>query len=184
MHRRTVLHACALACAGAAALPARAQGFDAAPWPRGLPLPPLRASDLAGRSWDLAALRGRAVLVNFWASWCEPCRAELPSMQVLADVHGDDRLVVLCVNARESLARVAAFVAATGLRLPVLPDVDGRTTAAWGVRVFPTSVLVAHDGTPRWRIRGEVDWSAAAADRLVAPLLAPALRLPRQGNAA
>lgn len=158
-------------CLAAASLqPLRAHA-DAAPWPKGLPAPALQAKDLAGRNWDLAALQGRAVLVNFWATWCPPCLAELPSMQALADQHGPDRLVVLCVNVRESAAKVARFVQTTGLRLPVLLDADGAITKAWNVNVFPTSVLVAADGQPSRRIRGELDWTGAEAQAWVKPLL-------------
>jgi thiol-disulfide isomerase/thioredoxin len=182
MQRRTVLSALAGLSLGGGA---RAQsGFDATPWPSGLPLPPLSAPDLAGRPWNLAQLQGRAVLLNFWATWCEPCRAELPGMQALADLHGPDRLAVLCVNAKESAEKVGRFVLATGLRLPVLLDPDGRTTQAWGVRVFPTTVLIAADGKARWRIRGEVDWSGSAAEKLLAPLLPPEGSALRRGSSA
>lgn len=169
MHRRHFLITPA-PLAIASLLPVRAQA-DAVPWPKGLPAPALQAKDLAGRRWDLAALQGRAVLVNFWATWCPPCLAELPSMQALADQHGPDRLVVLCVNVRESAAKVARFVQTTGLRLPVLLDADGAITQAWNVNVFPTSVLVGADGQPSRRIRGELDWTGAQAQAWLRPLL-------------
>ena len=179
MHRRQFLTA-PLSLATASLLPLRAEA-DAAPWPKGLPAPALQAKDLAGRSWDLAALQGRAVLVNFWATWCPPCLAELPSMQALADQHGSNKLVVLCVNVRESAAKVARFVQTTGLRLPVLLDTDGAITQAWNVNVFPTSVLVGADGQPSRRIRGELDWTGAQAQAWLRPLL-PAK--PASANAA
>lgn len=173
MHRRHFL-AAPLSLAATGLLPSAARA-DAVPWPTGLPAPALQATDLAGRRWDLAALQGRAVLVNFWATWCPPCLAELPSMQALADQHGPDRLVVLCVNVRESAAKVGRFVQTTGLRLPVLLDTDGAITKAWNVNVFPTSVLLAADGQPSRRIRGEVDWTGPQAQAWVTPLL-PAQR--------
>ncbi|MBX9871655.1 MAG: TlpA family protein disulfide reductase, partial [Burkholderiaceae bacterium] len=81
MQRRHVL-AWAL---GAAAMPARAQrGYDVMPWPARQPVPPLQALDMQGKTWTLADLRGRAVVLNFWATWCPPCRAEMPSLQQLA----------------------------------------------------------------------------------------------------
>ena len=169
MHRRLLL-AYPLTLATASLWPLHAQA-DAVPWPKGLPAPARRAKDLAGRSWDLAGLQGRAVLVNFWATWCPPCLAELPSMQALADQNGPDRLVVLCVNVRESAAKVARFVQATGLRLPVLLDPDGAVTQAWNVNVFPTSVLVGADGQPSRRIRGELDWTGSQAQSWLQPLL-------------
>ena len=179
MHRRLFISA-PLSLATASLLPLSARA-DAVPWPKGLPAPALLAKDLAGRTWDLAGLQGRAVLVNFWATWCPPCLAELPSMQTLAEQHGLDRLVVLCVNVRESAAKVSRFVQANGLRLPVLLDPDGAITKAWNVNVFPTSVLVAADGQPSRRIRGELDWTGAEAQAWVKPLL-PAK--PASANAA
>lgn len=179
MHRRLFISA-PLPLATASLLPLSVRA-DAVPWPKGLPAPALLAKDLAGRTWDLAGLQGRAVLVNFWATWCPPCLAELPSMQTLAEQHGPDRLVVLCVNVRESAAKVSRFVQTNGLRLPVLLDPDGAITKAWNVNVFPTSVLVAADGQPSRRIRGELDWTGAEAQAWVKPLL-PAK--PASANAA
>ena len=82
MQRRHVLWAL-----GAAAMPALAQrGYDVTPWPARQPVPPLQALDMQGKSWTLADLRGRAVVLNFWATWCPPCRAEMPSLQQLAEI--------------------------------------------------------------------------------------------------
>ncbi|MDP3827149.1 MAG: TlpA disulfide reductase family protein, partial [Polaromonas sp.] len=121
---------------------ARAAGeaaYAVSPWQGAVP--PLQAVDTQGKTWRLSDLRGRAVLLNFWASWCEPCRAEMPTLQQIADFYGSDKLLVLAINFKEHPTRALQFAASTGLSLPVLLDPQGQTTRAWGVKVFPTTVL-------------------------------------------
>ncbi len=146
----------------AGALPGAQAQNVAKPWPASRALPPLAGTDLQGKAWDLAALRGRAVLVNFWATWCAPCKEEMPALQTLAELEGE-RLAMLAVNAREPLPRVRRYAQATGPTLPVLPDPQGAITRAWGVTVFPTTVLIDTRGRPQRTITGAVDWSDAPA---------------------
>jgi thiol-disulfide isomerase/thioredoxin len=144
-----------------------ARAADIVRWPARQAAAPLDAVDLSGRAWNLPALRGRAVLLNFWASWCEPCRAEMPTLQQLADFYGDDRLAVLALNFKEAPAVAARFAARTQLKLPVLLDPSGDNARRWQVKVFPTTILIGSDGRPRWRVRGEMDWTSQEAGRLV-----------------
>ena len=146
----------------AGALPGAQAQNVAKPWPASRALPPLAGTDLQGKAWDLAALRGRAVLVNFWATWCAPCKEEMPALQTLAELEGE-RLAVLAVNAREPLPRVRRYAQATGLTLPVLPDPQGAITRAWGVTVFPTTVLIDREGRAIRTVTGAVDWTGPEA---------------------
>jgi thiol-disulfide isomerase/thioredoxin len=176
--RRDSLRAAAAGLAGLAGLsaafsPAQSQGltgpaFDVTPWSG--PLTALDLTDLQGKTWRAGDLRGRAVLLNFWASWCEPCRAEMPSLQTAADLYGPDKLLVLAVNFKETHARAQRFVQTTGVRLPVLLDADGQLARQWGVKVFPTTLLVNSRGQARQRVRGEVDWSGREAEKLISAL--------------
>jgi thiol-disulfide isomerase/thioredoxin len=161
-------------CVSAAAcvLPGSARAAEIRSWPARGPVPPLLATDLDGRSWTLAGLRGKAVVLNFWATWCEPCRAEMPALQHLAQAHGNERLAVLALNFKEPAPRAERFARNTGLTLPVLLDPAGDVARAWSVRIFPTTILIAADGRPRWRVRGEFDWTGAEAARMVQSLLA------------
>lgn len=168
MDRRTLLRALAPG-AWLTATHARAQ-HETTVWPTAKPLPALEALDLAGQRWRLADLRGRAVLLNFWASWCEPCRAEMPALQTLAELHGAE-LAVLALNFKESPVTVARFVQRTGLRLPVLLDPDGAQARACAVKVFPSTLLIDAQGRGRQRVRGELDWTGAEAGALVQALL-------------
>ena len=150
-------------------------GFEATPWPATKPAPQVVGFDAAGKPLLLGALRGQAVAINFWASWCEPCREEMPSLAQLARAH-TGKLRVLAVNYKESPAAVAQFAATTGLELPTLRDPDGALARAWGVRVFPSTVLIGADGQVRSVVRGALDWNGAAAQPLVAPLISGAAK--------
>ncbi|MES2412302.1 MAG: TlpA disulfide reductase family protein [Pseudomonadota bacterium] len=167
--RRRLLQGTA-ACVGACALGLHAQpAYEASVW-RG-PLGSFSLVDTTGKLWTAADLAGRAVLINFWASWCEPCRAEMPTLQQLADLYGPEKLLVLAVNFKEPAARALQFAKTTGVTLPVLLDVDGRVARQWGVKVFPTTLMLDRRGRPSQRVMGEVDWTSAAAEKMVAPLL-------------
>lgn len=161
---------CAMALPAMAAEPAASLGYEVKPWPAGQKAPELRATALDGKVWALKDLRGRAVLVNFWASWCEPCKEEMPSLQALADRH-PDRLVVLTINLKESPEAIARFVRSSGLRLPVVRDADGSLARAWGVRIYPSTVLVDAQGRVRSVVRGGLDWAGEEGAGLVGPLL-------------
>jgi thiol-disulfide isomerase/thioredoxin len=151
----------------------QAQGYEVRPWPARQSAPALAGSDLQGKVWRLADLRGKAVLINFWASWCAPCQAEMPSLQSLAQFYGPEKLVVLAVNFEESASVVRQHVQRTNFDLPVLLDPTGVMAHQWGANVFPTTVLVAANGQVRGLVRGEVDWSGLPAAKLIEPLLAP-----------
>lgn len=165
----------ALVCLGATLLAATTgvhagPGYDIQAWPRKQPVPSGSMTDLQGTEWRLPTLRGRAVLLNFWASWCEPCKEEMPSLQALADRHAD-RLVVLTVNLKEAPETIARFVRSSGLRLPIVRDADGSMARAWGVRIYPSTVLIDAKGKVRSVVRGGLDWAGEEGVELVMPLL-------------
>lgn len=143
--------------AGAVSLPE--EGFAVQAWRSGASIPDSPLRDLQGRTWRLSELRGRAVLLNFWASWCEPCRAEMPSLQALQQAHPQS-LVVLAVNYREPTPAVELFVQRQGWTLPIVTDPDGGLARRWGIGIFPSSVLIDARGRVQAVVRGEVDWLA------------------------
>ena len=162
--------------ASAAGRFAHAQGlsgpaYEVTPWSG--PVSSLGLLDTTGKTWQMADLQGRAVLLNFWASWCEPCRAEMPTLQQVADLYGPDKLLVLAINFKESAARALQFAKTTGIGLPVLLDTTGRAAGQWGVKVFPTTLMLDSRGRARHRVKGEVDWTSSAPGRLIDGLLKP-----------
>jgi thiol-disulfide isomerase/thioredoxin len=166
---------------GAAVAPVLAQsGHDLTPLPRSVVAPPLQAPDLQGKVWNLAELRGRVVLLNFWATWCPPCRAEMPSLQQLAEIYGPEQLVVLAVNVGEGPRRIRQYLQSTGLSLNVLLDPQMEISRAWGASALPTTYLIDAEGRPRQRVRGEMDWSGREAAALVESLL-PGKKAARPG---
>ena len=170
-NRRTVLRALALSpLAGVA----RATSNDAArwsPWPASRRTPLLALPTLDGAAWDLAQAKGQTVLLNFWATWCEPCRAEMPSLQALHQQYRDRHLQVVAVNFRESRDAVQRYRDALGLDFMVLRDSYGDVSLAWGVRTFPTTVLMDRSGRAQWSVQGEVDWTQASVQKKIEALL-------------
>lgn len=143
------------------------------PWPKGKAVPALALADLEGRPWSLEQLRGKVVLLNFWATWCEPCREEMPSLVALSRQY-PERLLVLAVNYQENPAKINRFLEAVPLSFPVLLDREGAATKAWTRRIFPTSVLLDVRGQPQVMVLGEFDWAGPQAQRLIGPLMKPA----------
>lgn len=146
--------------------------FDKTPWPARQATPVIDGQDLQGQRWRSAQLQGRAVVLNFWATWCAPCKEELPSLQTLHEIGGGNPQVI-GINVREPASRVSRYMAATGLDFPVLLDAQGQWAKQWGVTVYPTTVLIGADGKARWRVQGEVDWSGKEAEGWLKSLTAP-----------
>ena len=132
--------------------------YEKQPWPDKQALPVLHGTDQNGKAWDLKALKGKAVILNFWATWCAPCKEELPSLQTLADLQ-EGALQVLTVNVKEPAQRAWRYAHATGLQVPVIPDAKGELAQAFGVKVFPTTLVIDVQGQPLYRVVGAVDWT-------------------------
>jgi cytochrome c biogenesis protein CcmG/thiol:disulfide interchange protein DsbE len=176
MTRRAVEAATAftfVACLAAAAAPARAADAELRPWPAAKTTPPLRLADAEGRPWDLAAQRGKVVVVNFWAAWCAPCVEELPVLGALArDPATHGRVAVVGVNYKEPADTIARFTASHPLPYPVLRDRDGAAFTAWTAGVMPTTVLVDRNGRARWRSAGQIEPDDTRLRAAIAALLA------------
>ena len=140
----------------------------------GKPTPRLALKDLSGKPVDLASLRGRVVLVNFWATWCEPCIAEMPSIARLEDKLQGKPFAVLAVNYGESRAKVEKFLGKSGVKVHVLLDPDQKAADDWGAKGLPMSFLIDARGNVRTWVFGERDWSDAASMKRVGDLVSEA----------
>jgi len=172
---RPSLAAAALALALAAA--SAAAGDLAAPRGvmtlQGQAAPALRLADSEGRPADLADLRGRWVFVHFWASWCGPCRREMPTIQRLTATL-DDRWRVLLVNTAEGDDEVFAFLSTVAPDLATLMDRDGAVTAAWQPRGLPSTFLVDPAGRLRYLALGGRPWDTPPYAAFLRELAGPA----------
>lgn len=125
-------------------VPLQAAARNAVPQ-QGFPAPDFQLPALDGSSVRLSDLRGRPVIVNFWATWCPPCRAEMPALQQVARRYEAQGLTVLLVNQGEPPAQVRAFLDSLGITLPTLLD-NGTVALAYRVRGLPTTVFIRPDG--------------------------------------
>lgn len=128
----------------------------------GRPAPALRLSDLDERVTDLETLRGQWVMVHFWASWCAPCRRELPAIARMAERLVPERLRLVMVNTAETDDEVFAFLAAVAPTLDTLLDRDGQVTERWQPRGLPSSFFVDPQGRLRYLALGGRPWDSPA----------------------
>jgi thiol-disulfide isomerase/thioredoxin len=163
---RAIVAIAALACAARAAAQAALLPWSGAP-----AAPALELRDLDGRPTSLAALRGKVVLVNFWATWCEPCVEEMPSLQRLRDRLGTARFEVLAVNHQEGEPRIRTFLHTVPVEFPIVRDTDGAVAQAWNARVFPATFVVDAQQTVRYAAVGALDWSAPGIEQRIRALL-------------
>jgi thiol-disulfide isomerase/thioredoxin len=140
------------------------------PWTGGA-TPALELSDLQGAKHRLSDYRGKVVLVNFWATWCEPCRDEMPSIERLRASLEGRQFVVLAVNLAEPESRIRKFLEAVPVGFPVLLDRDSQTTRAWQAKLLPATYIVGPDGRIRYRHVGELDWSKPEVRNLILGLV-------------
>jgi len=151
---------CLLPHASAFAMAERSQEAPAGLVAAGAPAPDFTLKDLAGTSVTLSKYRGKVVFLNFWASWCPPCRAEMPSMERLYEVYANDDFVMLAVNVEQDAAAVRAFVQKHAHTFPVLLDPEATAQRLYGVDRFPETFLIDREGRVVERYIGARDWSS------------------------
>jgi thiol-disulfide isomerase/thioredoxin len=152
----------------ALALPAPAQELKR--WSGGA-TPPLELVDLEGKQHRLADYRGKAVLVNFWATWCVPCRDEMPSIERLRASLEGRPFAVLAVNLAEPQSRIRGFLEKVPVRFTVLLDSDTKTAKAWQAKLLPATYIIGPDGAIRYRHLGELDWSRPEVRAVIVDLM-------------
>ncbi|MFQ5946917.1 MAG: peroxiredoxin family protein, partial [Anaerolineae bacterium] len=141
-------------------------------YPPGTTAPDFVSRTADGKPVSLAALRGRVILLTFWATWCPPCREEMPAFEQLHRDLARKGLAVLGINAQESAELCQRFAKELDLTFPLVLDPKGRIHKAYGVIGLPSTFLIARDGRAVARAIGERDWGTAKARALIQALLA------------
>jgi peroxiredoxin len=120
--------------------------------------PSFRLIDASGAAVSLDAFAGRNVVVHFFATWCEPCREELPALNRLVESARDRNVAVLAIAVAEVPLRVRHFLEQTPVGFPILLDQDRAVAKAWGVTTLPTSFILSTDLKVRFAVEHEYDW--------------------------
>lgn len=127
----------------------------------GQPMPELKLTRADGSHWSLSDLRGQVVVLNLWATWCPPCRKEMPALQRLADALPAERFEVVGVSVDEDRFLVEEFLRRLEIEFDVVVDPSGEATdPTLTVRAFPETFLIGADGTLRQRVLGDQEWDS------------------------
>jgi len=153
-----------------AVLAAAAAGANAAVTPS-TSAPDFTLPSLDGPNLRLQEQRGRVVMINFWASWCGPCRVEMPHLARLYEKYRGSGFTVLAVNIDESPQKAASLASQLGMRFPVLLDTDKKVSRLYDLSTMPSTVLVDRDGRVRYVHRGYRDGYEETYDRQIRELL-------------
>jgi len=135
--------------------------YEKTPWPNSHKTPPWVFRDVTGQVFDVSQMRGKKIILNVWATWCAPCKDELPNLQVFSDLQDPAKVVVLTLNVKEPPSRALRFMQSQQISLPLISDPKGEWTQKLGIKVFPSTLLIDSQGQIKWRIVGEVDWTTA-----------------------
>ena len=138
----------------------------------GEPAPNFQLRDMQGHLVALSDLRGKVVMVNFWATWCGPCRVEMPAMEALYRTFSRKDFEILAVSTdAQGISVTRPFQQENHLTFPILHDADYRVGLTYGARSLPMTFMVDRQGVIRHQIFGARDWGAVEAQQLVQMLM-------------
>ncbi len=123
-------------------------------------VPPLKLVDLQGNDHNLNDYKGQIVLLQFWATYCTPCRKEMPSMNRMIEKMGDTAFKILAVDMGEPRAEVQSFIDEVKPRFTILMDESGKSIADWQVYAAPSNFIIGPEGKIRYTLFGGVEWDS------------------------
>ena len=123
--------------------------------------PNFTCNDQTGRLQQLSDLRGKVVLINFWATWCFPCREELPSLQGLQKKFSPSELVILALSVDDSWETINTFMKQHPFTIPVYADFDKKISSRYGTFMYPETYLVDKGGKVSYKVVGAIDWTSS-----------------------
>jgi len=128
--------------------------------------------DLHGKWRTLSEYKGKVILLNFWATWCGPCRVEMPSMETVYRELKSEGFEILAISSDpQGTVVTRPFIESNNLTFPVLHDAEYDVSGMYGVRTLPMSFLIDRKGTLRHRVFGARDWNSAEAKEVLRSLL-------------
>lgn len=134
--------------------------------------PNFTLTDMQGKKVSLADMKGKVVLLNFWATWCPPCREEMPSMEMLHRKYKDDGLVILAVNVEQNGGPlVQTFLQSNPYTFPILLDGEAKAQNLYKVFRFPETFIIDRNGLVIEKVIGAIDWTSGPAFKLINFLL-------------
>jgi len=113
---------------------------------------------LGGGNASLSSYKGKVVILNFWATWCPPCRAEMPSMETLYQQFNAQGLEILAVDIGEDALMVRQFVKSNGYNFPILLDSDSKISSIYGIEAIPTTYIIDREGKIIGSVIGSIKW--------------------------
>jgi thiol-disulfide isomerase/thioredoxin len=122
----------------------------------------LTLTGLSGTQISIHAFRGKLLVLNVWASWCPPCRREMPSLERLSKTANGEHIAVAGIATDQSVNAVREFIAKQGITFNIYTDTPMNVANTLGVRIYPETLLIAPDGKLIQRISGERDWDSPA----------------------
>ncbi|MDW7772494.1 MAG: TlpA disulfide reductase family protein [Desulfobulbaceae bacterium] len=126
----------------------------------GNPAPDFTLVDRTGKEWTLSELKGRVVFINFWATWCPPCREEMPSMQSLYSQLPGDKFIMLAILNRDAPSLADLFVKKLGITMPVLDDQSNAVGSQYGLTGLPETYIIDKQGIVREKFIGPAQWDS------------------------
>jgi peroxiredoxin len=126
---------------------------------------------LVGDSENLSDYRGKVIFLNFWATWCGPCRAEVGEIDVLHETLKDEDFMIMALSIQEQKKKVSKFMNSNDIDFPVYLDSDGAVAAMYGVNGIPTTYIIAPDGTIVGKAVGPREWGGTESVELMRSLM-------------
>ena len=148
-------------------------GYNLSPLAKPVDAPNFKLEDMDEYEYDFSEYKGKVVLLNFWATWCPPCKREMPSMERLYQKHKDKDFTVLGINQMEDSDRVFAFSGTldTQPTFNILLDTDSKVSQAYSVRGLPTTYLIDKKGKIRYRAVGGREFDHPEVEKIIKSLM-------------
>lgn len=144
-------------------------GLSAIPASVNFPAPDVQLTNLSGQPVAISDFRGQVILYNAWATWCPPCKEEMPTLQAYYEAYKANGFVIIAIEDGQPIEEVRAFVDEHRLTFPVWPDPQHKATTAFRTNSLPTSFVIDRDGVVRLTWTGAI--SRARLEEYVTPLL-------------